>query len=389
MSKELIDHNADLQRLQREGYELQILNEGHLLIHNVPYVDPQKSIKKGILVSILYSSGGRTIKPQWHVAYFIGDCPCKSDGSKLDMVINHDKTVFSRDLESTNTLSAKADYQDHYEKMIMYLNIIVAQAKVIDDEATARTFQVIEFEDVDSVFEYADTNSTKAIINPITSKLKGHKIAIVGLGGTGSYILDLLAKTPVQQIHLFDDDYFFQHNAFRAPGATPKIKFYEHLKKTDYFKEIYSNMHKYIISHPYNIDATNSHELSDMNFVFISMDSGSDKKNIVSVLEDRGISFVDTGLGLEDIGGFIKGQVRVTTSINSKRDHLKKRVTFTALDEDIYDRNIQIADLNSLNASLAVIKWKKLCGFYKDHDKELHTSYVLYTNEMINDDFSI
>ena len=33
--------------------------------------------------------------------------------------------------------------------------------------------------------------------------------------------------------------------------------------------------------------------------------------------------------------------------------------------DDDYNRNIQIADLNALNAAFAVIKWKKLFGFYR------------------------
>lgn len=38
---------------------------------------------------------------------------------------------------------------------------------------------------------------------------------------------------------------------------------------------------------------------------------------------------------------------------------------------DDYDYNIQIADLNALNAALTVIKWKKLWGFYLDLDRKL------------------
>lgn len=34
--------------------------------------------------------------------------------------------------------------------------------------------------------------------------------------------------------------------------------------------------------------------------------------------------------------------------------------------EDAYRSNIQIADLNALNAVLAVGTWKRLCGFYVD-----------------------
>jgi hypothetical protein len=46
---------------------------------------------------------------------------------------------------------------------------------------------------------------------------------------------------------------------------------------------------------------------------------------------------------------------------------LRGRVSFEdGADGNEYNRNIQIADLNALNAALAVIKWKKLFGFYRD-----------------------
>jgi hypothetical protein len=41
-----------------------------------------------------------------------------------------------------------------------------------------------------------------------------HRIAIVGVGGSGSYILDQVAKTWVDRIDLFDGDVFENHNAF-------------------------------------------------------------------------------------------------------------------------------------------------------------------------------
>ena len=52
----------------------------------------------------------------------------------------------------------------------------------------------------------------------------------------------------------------------------------------------------------------------------------------------------------------------------------------------IYETNIQVADLNSLNADFAVIKWKKLRGYYRDLDKELHSSYTTDGNALINND---
>jgi tRNA A37 threonylcarbamoyladenosine dehydratase len=71
----------------------------------------------------------------------------------------------------------------------------------------------------DSVFNYIDTAATKAGIVAANCKLEGPKIAIVGTGGTGSYALDFVAKTPVAEIHLFDRDGFLNHNAFRCPGT--------------------------------------------------------------------------------------------------------------------------------------------------------------------------
>jgi len=203
-----------------------------------------------------------------------------------------------------------------------------------------------------------------------------------------SYVLDLLAKTPVAEIHLFDGDDFLQHNAFRSPGATPKEKFSEHLKKTDYLQEIYSKMHRHIISHPVNVDESNLVELIPMSFIFICMDTGEIKRRIISFLMENLASFIDVGIGVEDIDGSLIGKVRVTTSTTEKRNHLEKRISYAENRNDDYDRNIQIADLNTLCATLAIIKWKKILGFYREHEKEFHTTFSIYTNEIINDDIS-
>ena len=43
-----------------------------------------------------------------------------------------------------------------------------------------------------------------------------------------------------------------------------------------------------------------------------------------------------------------------------------------------------MAELNALNAALAVIKWKKLRGIYSDFVCELHCLYALDGNRLIN-----
>jgi hypothetical protein len=389
MSKELISHSPDLEKLIHEGYEVNIVDDAYLFIHNVPYVTPQKKVERGILVSNIYQSGGKTIKPEWHAAFFIGECPSTAGGEKLNFVVNSNTTVINTQYSYNHTLSSKQDYEDHYKKTINYLKLLTHQANEIDPGATAATFKVYEPMEYYSVFQYADTNSPKAFINPITDKLKGQKVAIVGLGGTGSYILDQIAKTPVSQIHLFDGDYFFQNNAFRAPGAPPKAKFYERIKKTDYFNGMYSNMHKGIYSHPYNLDGDNIQELDNMTSVFLSLDPCPEKKNIIDRLIAKGILTIHCGLGLQDVDGSLRGQVKVTTINKDKHDHIASRINLNTQEEDLYDRNIQVADLNALNAIFAVIRWKKTLGFYKDHDREYFSNYVIYTNEIHNNDIPL
>ena len=54
-------------------------------------------------------------------------------------------------------------------------------------------------------------------------------------------------------------------------------------------------------------------------------------------------------------------------------------------EDDAYVANIQIADMNALNAILAVIRWKKHLGVYADFEQECCGTYMINGNEIIND----
>ncbi|WP_319125947.1 hypothetical protein [Streptomyces europaeiscabiei] len=49
---------------------------------------------------------------------------------------------------------------------------------------------------------------------------------------------------------------------------------------------------------------------------------------------------------------------------------------------------LQAADLNALNAVLAVIRWGRSIGIYADATDESHTTYSLITNEIANEDLT-
>jgi hypothetical protein len=258
---------------------------------------------------------------------------------------------------------------------------------VIDEKASARTFPPYEMQQHESVFKYADTASSRAKITALSARLEANKIAIVGLGGTGSYILDLLAKVPIKEIHIFDGDVFSSHNAFRAPGAAPLEALRARPTKVAHHKAQYENMRHAILGHEYGLTAENVEELDEMDFVFLAMDGGENKKAVVEHLVTKGIGFIDVNMGLDAECDAIAGLVSTVTCTSAKHDHLGNRLSFAEPNpDDDYDGNIQIVELNALNAALAVIRWKKLRGFYAAMENEHFSVYTLRANSILNGD---
>ena len=233
-----------------------------------------------------------------------------------------------------------------------------------------------------------------AAIQPALDRRGGHAhwpqpLAIVGLGGTGAYVLDMTAKTHAEEIHLFDGDLFLQHNAFRAPGAASIQTLEEKLPKVEYFARIYSQMRRDIVSHPEYVTEENISALAGFDFVFICVDKPAVRKLLFAYLREQNIPFVDAGMELELIEEeqSVIGTCRVTMSTPEKSDHLGRHVSLQdAAGDDLYRSNIQIADLNALCAIMAVMRWKKFCGFYQDCYSEHQSAYVVNTHQLTRDE---
>jgi len=392
MSQRLINLNPDLKKMRDEGFEIAIVSN-FLVMRNVPYVNSKQEVKLADLVSELTLAGDKTTKPSTHVVHFTGEHPCDKNGAPLTKIVNAtSENRLAEGLIARHSFSSKPKegYSDYYTKMTAYVAMISSPAQAIEPKADARTFAPVEADAEESVFNYIDTASSRAGIVKATKKLELQKIAIVGVGGTGSYILDFVAKTPVKEIHLYDADEFLSHNAFRAPGAPTLEDLRKKPKKVEYFKAIYEHMHKGIVAHGYDIDHSTIDELRDMDFVFLSIHGGNEKELIFKKLEEFGVPFVDVGMGLYFVeeSCTLGGVLRVTISTDYKREHAKNRVSFSGEGDrnNEYARNIQVADLNALNATYAVIKWKKIFGFYLDLEKEHSSVYTLDGNKIDNDD---
>jgi hypothetical protein len=391
MSLLQISRSPDLLRLQQVGYNIEVTRGGFLVIRDVPYVNAAKEIRRGALVSNLDLAGDQTKQPEDHKMMFIGDFPCHADGQPMEMLrLNSTPTTLEEGLEIQHTFSRKPvgrQYRDYYEKVEAYLALIAREATAIDPLISALTRQVIEPDDTDYPFQYLDTASARAEINVVARKLATEKVAIIGLGGTGSYVLDLVAKAPVRAIHLFDGDKLSTHNAFRVPGAASIEELREHPKKTNYFEKQYSRISRRITAHEEHIDSSNADLLRECTFAFVCIDRGPARRFVVEKLEEFDIPFIDVGMGLYRHGDTLGGQLRVTMSVPGHRESARASIPFGGTDKDAeYDKDIQVADLNALNASLAVIRWKRYRGFYSDSEREQLSTYTVAFNLLSSED---
>ena len=394
MSQQLINHSPDLKRLRDEGYHVEVRG-GYLVIRHIPYVNSALEVKHGTMVSKLtLASNNLTTRPETHVMYFIGEHPHNADGTIISGIVHSSQNqTLAEGISTNHSFSNKPPngYENYYEQVKRYAEIISNQAKALDENVTATPFNIVIDEDIESVFQYMDTNSSRANINMLNAKFKNQKIAIIGLGGTGAYILDMVAKTQVKEIHLFDGDVFLLHNAFRSPGAASNEILETKPKKVNYYHSLYSKMHKYIIEHDCYITDENLSELKEMSYVFICVDRNDARKAIIDYLLSVGVPFIDVGLGVNVIEGedeCLIGTVRTTVGTAAKNDHLANRVPTGVNDNNEYGTNIQVADLNNLNAVMAVIKWKKLSGFYQDLENEHHFTYSINVAQLLNEDLT-
>jgi hypothetical protein len=129
--------------------------------------------------------------------------------------------------------------------------------------------------------------------------------------------------------------------------------------------------------------------LVGLSYIFICVDNNAARGIIISQLQKLGITFIDAGLGVNIADNNLVGTLRVTVGTLTKNDHIPSRIGTVAIDDNEYASNIQIADLNALNALMAVIKWKKMIGFYQDLKGEYNSTYTINTGQLINEDFAI
>ena len=87
-------------------------------------------------------------------------------------------------------------------------------------------------------------------------------------------------------------------------------------------------------------------------------------------------------MGADQSGSSLGAIIRTTRILPGVVDQawIDENIDFTSIEDDEYDQNIQIAELNMLNAAHAVIAWKMHIGFYRDFRQDIESEYTLDGN---------
>lgn len=172
----------------------------HLVVSDIPYVTPSRRVERGTIVAPLGVVDDKAEPPGDHTVHFIGEAPCDHHGNRLGNVINSEGTFpiangVDANFYFSNRNADGSNFGDHFAKMTHYINLLEPHAQVLDPSVTAKTFPPAEDVEATSPFLYADSATSRAGTAMYAERLTLPRIAIVGLGGTGSYVLDLVAKT--------------------------------------------------------------------------------------------------------------------------------------------------------------------------------------------------
>lgn len=380
MFRKLVSRNKDLDLLVTKGYAVGF-DDGYLIVRDIPYIDDQSKGQIGAFVTKLVFVDGEQVVQQDHQVFFAGSVPYGLDGNPIPNLggggavltlsdLNADVVVQRSFSNKPRVGGVLVGFDDFFQKIESYTRIVAGPA-MERDGANPYTFRTVEAVP-ESVFKFHDTLTSRAEIMDLSAKLKDDVILIIGLGGTGSNLLDFMVKSPVREVRAFDADIFHVHTAFRSPGAL-KVEDLGRPKADVYWSRYESFRNGLSVENEY-IHSGSEAFLDGVTFAFVAVDKGSSRAQIFELLVSKGIPFIDVGMGPNRKHGPLGGMARVTYFAPERATEMMGQGLAELADspDDEYRNNIQIGELNALNASLAVIKFKQLRGFYVEESPLYH-----------------
>ncbi len=397
MFQKLVSRNPDLGRLVESGYAV-AFDSNCLVVRDIPYLDRHGALQSGSMVAKLVFIDEEHVQQDDHQIYFAGDHPHQLNGSPILNLGGGEMTIQLSEVcadvvvqrSFSNKPMPQGSFPDFYAKIESYVSIISGPAIERHPTATPFTYRVDETFEPDSIFRLQDTLTSRAQIGDLNAGFAGETAAVIGLGGTGAYLLDLLVKSPVPNIRAFDGDTYHVHTAFRSPGRFMKKEL--GTAKATVYGDRYDNFRQGLTVEATFIDEATADRLAGVTFAFVCVDKGSSRAAIFNVLISHNIPFIDVGMGLNRKHSQIGGMLRTTYYPGDEGAAMRDRKLADLSDsaDDIYRSNIQIGELNALNACLAVIRYKQVRGLYRDTEGYRHMLFGIddlsITGDTYNED---
>ena len=293
-----------------------------------------------------------------------------ADGNPIESCIGGDGRTWS-------TISIRKGSQGSPEEDESASDLIHRYAKQIVGAVWAARDSETASLTIRNPFKIPNTFEARAAIGPVQDRIRHQRIAIIGLGGTGGYVLDLVAKTPVMEIHLLDSDDADWHNFMRAPGA-PTAEEIEsrhngRLRKVDYYYCKYASLREGIHPHAVRVDSRSTFgeflSAHPIDYAFVCIDQLADgdspRQDVVyCTLSEAGVPFIDSGVSITVDDGSVRGSV-TTSAYAAGSMAWKDAIPNARVEGDVPGyRNVQLPEVNALAASLAVMEWRRRTAQY-------------------------
>ena len=315
-----------------------------------------------------------------------------ADGNPIESYIDGDEKTWSN-------ISIRKGSQGSPEEDESASDLIHRYAKQIVGAVSAAGYSETASLVKRGPFKIPNTFEARAAVGPVQDRIRDQRITIIGLGGTGAYVLDLVAKTPVMEIHLLDSDDVNWHNFIRAPGA-PTAEEIEsrhkgRLRKVDYYYSKYASLREGIHPHAARVDSPSTFgeflSAHPIDYAFVCIDQLADgdspRQDVVyCALSEAAVPFIDSGVSITLDDHAVRGVV-TTSAYAAGCVAWKEAIPNARVKGNVPGyRNVQLPEVNALAASLAVMEWRRRTEQYVSESASFLHRFRLETPRIVRAD---
>ena len=284
----------------------------------------------------------------------VADIRGLATGAVYDRLGNVIGSVVREGDEDSCTISIKKDsgeYQDAWDALKTYIHAIYGGFRASDNDGSygaerPYTFPILGERGRDEV-QWLDLVRTE-------------RVAVVGLGGVGAWIADLVVKADVAEVHGWDADEIEAKNVIRMPGAVDSDWIGK--PKAEWFEETYQQIHRQVHGHPKHVDERTAADMcSNATFGFVAVDNDEGREIACAAMAAAGIPFIDVGISLSRRDGQVSASIRATTAWPHDDAWRKAIPKVDKAGQETYGK-LELPDVAAIAAGLAVQSWRKVRG---------------------------